>query len=225
MERLFILCQQVFAKVRWLLTSGPARLQPWIRASFATVRALAIGRERPVRIVVVITLHLIAIWCLAGSIVHTAPAPHDREISVAFVTVAAMPAPFPDPKPVMVDPTAEIVPPPDVLIAGEGPTAITGADSTMLLAPRPDPAHFNVPPQVPAGHTNATGALAVILKILVRPDGSIGDAAVTRSSGMSDLDLAAIRYVKDNWRFIPAMLGAQAVQDWTTELVPFRSST
>ncbi len=170
-------------------------------------------------------MHLTAIWILAGSIVHTTPVPRDKEISVAFVTVAAMPAPIPDPKPTMVDPTAEIVPPPDVVIEGQGPMAITGADSTMLLAPRPDPAHFNVPPEVPAGRKSTAGTLAVILKILARPDGSIGDAAVTRSSGMSDLDLAAIRYVKDNWRFIPAMLGERAVQDWTTVLVPFRSST
>jgi TonB family protein len=57
----------------------------------------------------------------------------------------------------------------------------------------------------------------------VQPDGSISDAHVVKTSGDAKLDEFAVEYVKTNWRYIPATIAGQPVDDWTTVLVPFKA--
>lgn len=51
----------------------------------------------------------------------------------------------------------------------------------------------------------------VILIVRVLPDGRAGDVRIGKSSGSSALDEAALKTVKDGWRFVPARQGGVAV--------------
>lgn len=177
--------------------------------------------ERTLGFCAVVLVHVFAIWILAISLRPTFVHPPEKEVPISVVVLGAVVAPHPTAQPQLEDPTLPVVPPPDVDIEQEqGPAAISPADISILLAPRPDPAHFNVPPNVPPAHAAAQG-IKVVLRVLVKPDGAIGDAEIATSCGFGDLDAAAVSYVKDNWRFIPAMLGNRPVEDWTTIFVPF----
>jgi TonB family protein len=111
---------------------------------------------------------------------------------------------------------------PDIVIerdaADDAPPALA---ASLVLAPRPDPAHPNpAPTDLPLdGQHRAVGSLVV--KILVRPDGTVADAAVVRTSGRSDTDLAAMDFIKAQWKFLPALLEGRPIQYWTTIIVRF----
>src|SRR5206468_1880890 len=59
----------------------------------------------------------------------------------------------------------------------------------------------------------------VVLRILVRPDGSIGQVAIAESSGSPVLDEAAVRAAAE-WVFVPATRDSQPVEAWA--IVPIR---
>jgi len=61
----------------------------------------------------------------------------------------------------------------------------------------------------------------VLLRAEVGPDGVSNHVEVKKSSGWEMLDHAALKAVQ-NWRFIPAMKGAQAVTAWVEIPVAFR---
>lgn len=181
-------------------------------------------REHYVGLTAVVVVHLVAIWILAINLEPLIGLPEPKETPISLVVLGAVVAPHPTAQPELVDPTLPVVDPPGVEIEQEqGPAAISAADISMLLAPRPDPVHLNTPLSVPPAASGAIAGLKVVLKVLVKTDGVVGDAQISKSCGFGDLDAAAIRYVKDNWRFIPAMLGNRPVEDWTTVFVPLVS--
>lgn len=61
----------------------------------------------------------------------------------------------------------------------------------------------------------------VILAITVAPDGSVSAAQVATSSGVPELDQAALNWVKAHWRYTPAMQGGVAVPSSTQAAVKF----
>lgn len=61
----------------------------------------------------------------------------------------------------------------------------------------------------------------VVLRLLVKETGDVGDVVVDAQSGCVDLDKAAIEAVR-NWRFIPATRGGVAVAVWVRQPVTFR---
>lgn len=199
---------------------GEARIVPLKRLLVRHSR-----NERTIGICAVVLIHVFAIWILVLSL-RPAPSTEVRTATpISMVILGAFVAPHPTVQPELIDPTLPIVEPPDVPIEQDaGPSAILAADSSMLLAPRPDPAHLNVPPKRPPAAGNS-GDLRVVLKVLVKADGAIGDAEIAMSCGSAELDTAAMSYVKSNWRFIPAMLGNRPVDDWTTIFVPFASAS
>lgn len=58
----------------------------------------------------------------------------------------------------------------------------------------------------------------VVLKVLVKANGTAGTAEIKTSSGFSRLDSAALEAVK-TLRFEPAMAGGKPVEEWVA--VPF----
>ncbi|NIO09558.1 MAG: TonB family protein [Deltaproteobacteria bacterium] len=52
-----------------------------------------------------------------------------------------------------------------------------------------------------------------LLRVLINPKGETETIVVTRSSGFSTLDKAAVKAVK-RWRFHPARSGSEAVESW-----------
>jgi TonB family protein len=59
------------------------------------------------------------------------------------------------------------------------------------------------------------------VRYLVRADGSIGDVQLAQSSGMSRLDGAALRLVRERWQTQPARVGGNAAEAWHTATVAF----
>lgn len=65
----------------------------------------------------------------------------------------------------------------------------------------------------------------VLLKVLVRPDGSPAEVQVQRSSGHELLDEAAASTVRTRWKFIPARRGAEPVESTVTFPIRFDLKT
>lgn len=66
------------------------------------------------------------------------------------------------------------------------------------------------------------GAQGVVtLRVFVRKDGSVGQAAVLRSSGFRMLDDSALRTVRSAWRFLPALHDGLAVDSWVEIPIKF----
>ncbi len=61
----------------------------------------------------------------------------------------------------------------------------------------------------------------VLLRVLVREDGSVATVELARSSGFSLLDESATRTVRDNWRFIPAHMHGAPVESWVEVPIKF----
>lgn len=61
----------------------------------------------------------------------------------------------------------------------------------------------------------------VVLSITVAADGSVSAAQVATSSGVPELDQAALDWVKSHWRYKPAMQGGVAVPSTTQAAVKF----
>ncbi len=164
--------------------------------------------------------HLLAIWLLLGDTSPPAePSPAtETQVSVLFEQngphAAMAEPPMAQASFIVPQPLVEIAPDmqSDALFAGTSGTA-------QFLAPRPDPAHVNAAPAIPAPLREAAKATGLVLRILVAADGKVADAEVARSSGDNSIDTLAMRFVVGNWRFLPAMLGDRAIQDWTTVFV------
>jgi periplasmic protein TonB len=63
---------------------------------------------------------------------------------------------------------------------------------------------------------------ALLLNILVGPDGHVRDAKVSHSSGFERLDQAALSEAKQHWRLRPATRNGAAFEQWLTLRVVFR---
>ena len=61
----------------------------------------------------------------------------------------------------------------------------------------------------------------VVLRVLVKSDGSAGNVEVKSSSGFPRLDQSAVEAVK-SWRFNPATLDGKAVDEWYQVPIPFK---
>jgi protein TonB len=124
------------------------------------------------------------------------------------------------PEPV-IDPIEQALP--DV-VAVTPPAEETSSNtgSTAITALQVDPRYPITRPMYPASSVRKAEEGTVELLLYVLPNGRVGDAKVSRSSGFQRLDEAAIREAKRSWRFIPATSGGQAVGSWGTFAVTFK---
>lgn len=114
-------------------------------------------------------------------------------------------------------PALPVEAPPDIVVESESSQSVSiAAASTIVLPPRPDPKH----PNLPFGVSGATGITTLVLKILVQPDGTVSDAKIVTSSEHPEVDAEALEFVKSNWRFRAAVLGGVSIPYWTTIHVP-----
>ena len=102
------------------------------------------------------------------------------------------------------------------------PIPVTAQEITKPAEPEPAPI---VPPQADASQLNNPAPAypqisrrlreegIVLLEILVKADGTLGDVRMKKSSGYSRLDEAAQKAVK-NWHFLPARRGGEAIDYW-----------
>lgn len=86
-----------------------------------------------------------------------------------------------------------------------------------VVPPQADASQLNNPaPVYPSQSRRLHEEGIVLLEVLVKADGSLGDMRLKTSSGYSRLDEAAQRAVK-NWHFVPAKRGGEAI-DFRYEL-------
>lgn len=148
----------------------------------------------------------------------------EREIQISILSSPRAIPSLPEPK--LERPNSDIVPAPEIAME-ELPTpgAITAVSTVMtsqVIPPRPDPAHPNAAPELPAGLIKP-GRVSALVMVFVNVDGTVTDARVTTSTGDSSLDKIALAFVKAQWRFLPASFSDRPVAEWTTVLVPFRA--
>jgi TonB family protein len=162
---------------------------------------------------VVAVLHLAALWVFVSSLATQSTVVPDKELTVVLDRAPAAAAPGP-PLPAVPDPV--IVPPPQFVIEDDpGNNAAKAAPGAMVLAPRPDPSRPNDMPEG-VGQSASSSTAEVVLKILILPDGTVGDASVIHSCGNPDTDADLAAYLRAHWHFLPALLGGNPVRYWTT---------
>ena len=160
-----------------------------------------------------VVLNSLFVWIVVGSLKFpSSNGPREIHLTLASFThadVASLPR--------VPEPTLPVIEPPEISIQTDVPaSAPSAAAASSVLAPRPDPSHPNPLPAAAEIGAGSVDAVAMILKIMVLPDGSVTDAIVVKSSGRQETDMAAIAFVKSKWRFLPALLGGNAIQYWTT---------
>ena len=153
---------------------------------------------------------------------HTAGQSAELEVRLISPNLASrgMPAPPTDWDFLM--PEAVVVPEPEIDIVPErqDPNGVSVTVMQQKTPPRLDPTHMNEMPELP--HTlGAVGALVLRLRILVLPDGSVGDAQIARSTGVSEIDRIAMETVRNSWRYLPAAINGKPIEAWTTVIVRF----
>ncbi len=169
----------------------------------------------------VVLLHALLLWIILKNPLSPASSPEVAEIHVAFIRASSDVAP---PPPKLSEPLPPVLQPPDIVIEDDAAkSAPAGISAASILAPRPDPVHPNSAPSDLRTVADLKATPALVVKILVMPDGTVGDASVIKSSGKSEIDEAAIAYVKANWHFLPALLNGTPIQYWITLSVPLAS--
>jgi periplasmic protein TonB len=100
---------------------------------------------------------------------------------------------------------------------GMGPVA----PPPMVTQPRVDPRYPLTRPDYPASAIRLGKLGTVTLLLYVLPSGQVGEAKVSRSSGYTPLDIAAIREAQRAWRFLPATSDGTPIGGWITYSVTF----
>ncbi|MEO0318482.1 MAG: hypothetical protein RL404_2159 [Pseudomonadota bacterium] len=151
-------------------------------------------------------------------------------------TPAPTPAPAPSPTPT----PAPAVPAPTPAPAHEAPVR-PAPPAPPPPAPAPPPAPPAPPAPAPRTEVSITANYAagnakptyptmskrngeqgtVVLRVLVRHDGTAGSVEVKSSSGFPRLDNAAVEAVR-SWRFNPATVDGKAVDEWYQVPIPFK---
>lgn len=127
-------------------------------------------------------------------------------------TPAPQPAPKPSPQPAKPSSTASSAPT-GQSNANANSNKVTPAMSGMQSLGNP-------PPQYPPLALRRRIEGTVGLKILVTPQGRAGQVQVTKSSGSSLLDDAAVNTVK-GWKFKPARRGDTPIAGWALQSIAF----
>ena len=198
-------------------------------------------RRAPPSLLVVGSLHLVALWALMNGLNIHPLATQSKEMVASVIDQAPLP---PDKPPTVVARTSEIKFTPPVLKEMVRPLAIdpdlpppTITTSPPIIGEIPggsaelrpviatasvDPRHPLTQPSYPmeARHFGEQGRL--LLAILVGADGRVLDAKATQSSGSERLDQAAIKEARQHWRLRPATRNGVPFEQWLTVPVVFQ---
>jgi protein TonB len=136
------------------------------------------------------------------------------------------PEPKPAPKPLPKAPPSERAvkapepePPPPVQPPAESkPAEPTPAP---VLPPRAEAGQLSNPaPAYPSLSRRLREEGIVVLEILIKADGTVGEVKIKRSSGFKRLDTTAVTAVK-RWRYQPATQGDKKIDFWYEQPVEF----
>lgn len=179
-------------------------------------RALVVGT--------VVLLHLLVFGLFATvRPSFTAIAARELDVSVVNPQVGPSQPPAPPISWVFQAPEDIVVPEPEIDIVSQrgDPDAIVASGAGQVVPPRIDPRHVNTAPDVPYELRAQAATAAIMLRLLILPDGSVYDAKILQSSHSADLDKITLDFVKKNWRFLPPSMGGKPIEAWTTAFVRF----
>ena len=179
------------------------------------------------------SLHLILIYAVLAAL-DVVPMPLITPTNTTRVidqTVKQIPLPPPPVHSTLVTPTTTEIPVPRISVdpGVTGPT-ITPPTQGAVTAPV-TPEVFTAASAIAATHTIPSyPALdrrldhegTVLLAVTIGADGNVSDASVLKSSGYDGLDAAAVAWVKEHWRYKPAMHNGNAVAATARAEVTFR---
>lgn len=189
--------------------------------------------ERIAGMLLVGLFHVGLIYAIASGLAMRVVKQIPTEIT-AQVMPEEQPKETPPPPPQLQRPQLPSMPPPDIIIQrAPAPTA----PITVTTAPPPATAPA---PQAPPAPTSLAGLASthttppypeiarrlseqgtVRLRLTIATDGSVTNAQIEQSSGSTDLDAAAVDWVKAHWRYKPATQNGQPVTSTTEAAVVF----
>lgn len=136
------------------------------------------------------------------------------------------PEPKPAPKPLPKAPPSERAvkaPEPEPLPPAEKPAEPKPAEPAPapILPPRADAGQLSNPAPVYPSLSRRLGEEGiVVLEILIKADGSVGEIKIKTSSGFKRLDDTAVKAVK-HWRYHPATQGGKKIDFWYEQPIEF----
>jgi periplasmic protein TonB len=195
--------------------------------------------EVPTRLVVVIGLHLGALWALINGLhVHVFPVPTPKTEATVIDTAAPPPEKFippdftPNPTTTVVEQLPPVIPelvtsdptPPATVdtLPPIGPGAVATIPTPVITNAAVDPRHPLTQPAYPMASIRGNEQGALNLSVLVGIDGRVRDAKVAESSGSARLDQAAVEEAKSRWHLRPATRDGLPFEQWLTLRVVFR---
>lgn len=101
--------------------------------------------------------------------------------------------------------------------------AFDKAIRTNAPAPKPNPVLPHTIPDYPVLALRHHEEGMVMLKVLVLPNGTVGDARVEESSGHPQLDAAALTGV-GGWYYVPAVRNHHPVPAWVEVVINFHAN-
>ena len=170
----------------------------------------------------VVLLHLTLLYILIiGLRVATSSPAHPLEVAVGGMLGVETSTQH---TPVLVTPDTPVVPPPVVEIADAITSDATiSAGSPDVTMPAQAIAEAHSFPSLPEG-LKSKGQMIVRLVISITDDGTIDNATIEGSSGVSTLDRLAVDWVKMHWRYRPALQYGRTVAALTTAIVVFSTT-
>lgn len=173
------------------------------------------SRVRIAGIVFVALLHVVLIYAIASGLAMKFVKALPAELNAQVIQPQQEEHQPPPPKPALQLPNLPAIPPPQINVqqqqtqsppitvqtttAPAGPannspvaTQAKGITSTHSIPPYPETSR----------RLGKQGT--VVLKVMIDADGSVTDAQVEQSSGVQDLDTAAVEWVKSHWKYKPA---------------------
>lgn len=147
-----------------------------------------------------------------------APAPAPTPTPTPAPAPSPVPAPAPAPVPAPVPtPAPDPVAPAPIAQPATPPTAPARTDVTISASYGAS----NEKPKYPMMSKRIGEQGTVVLRVLVKSDGSAGAVEVKISSNYPRLDQSAVDAVK-NWRFIPATSDGRPIDEWYQVPIPFK---
>jgi periplasmic protein TonB len=172
-------------------------------------------------LVVVIGLHAVIITALVLGMTNNQLRKDVLDISASVIGKKAAEKAPPPPPPALVRPPPTIAAPPPQIVIAAPPPPPPVVKAPVVVAPVEPPtppkeiAKTHTIPPYPALSQRLGEQGTTSLKVTVGTDGKPTEVVVTKSSGSTRLDAAALQYVKENYTWVPATREGKPIVDTT----------
>lgn len=189
-----------------------------LRSGPVTITLRSWAHERLLAWSLVAGLHaFVAVLLLLGLVLHPTPTT-EQSLQVTLGGPLGTPAHLPQAKPALVDPDSPQVTEPIVETTADDANTLSG--SPDVSKPAEAIAERHEFPRLP-DHQGTKREAFVRLLLSITEDGAVSDAQVASTSGSTSLDSFAIAWVKEHWRYRPALRNGVAVNVTTSAVVEF----